>query len=199
LVKGKVELRDGKLQVLCETASEYKLDDLPPAETKSEAGAVQIAMADAEEAAIADAVMELDVDHLPPPPEEPPSELLKERPVPDTVAAPPTAVFVETKQEYLAKPSAGDAIAYGGTPSHAPIRHLRIFLERADDHDEEVRRMRELLNLLRSFPGKDRFSFFVPNPQGMVQLDFPNFTTSCQVVEEPLAEMVSEWGSFEVQ
>ena len=59
--------------------------------------------------------------------------------------------------------------------------------------------MRELLNLLRSVPGRDKFTFFVPNPQGTVQLDFPNFTTTYAVVEEPLNLLVSEWGSLEVQ
>ncbi|MDE3091521.1 MAG: hypothetical protein KGJ80_19300 [Chloroflexota bacterium] len=62
-----------------------------------------------------------------------------------------------------------------------------------------MRRMRELLNLLRGTPGRDRFTFFVPNPQGTVQLDFPNFSTSYAAVQESLSQMVSEWGSMEVQ
>ena len=59
--------------------------------------------------------------------------------------------------------------------------------------------MRELLALLRSRPGRDRFTFYVPNPQGTVQLDFPNFTTSYAAVQEPLEEMVGQLGSMEVE
>ncbi len=59
--------------------------------------------------------------------------------------------------------------------------------------------MRELLSLLRSVRGRDRFTLYVPNPQGLVQLDFPNFTTNFGQVEEPLSQLVGEWGSLEVQ
>ena len=92
----------------------------------------------------------------------------------------------------------GDAVAVVRPSASQPKRHLRIYLQRAEDYEEEVRRMREVLNLLRSTPGPDRFSFFVPNPQGMVQLDFPNFTTSYSEIEEPLAELVEAWGSLDV-
>ncbi len=113
--------------------------------------------------------------------------------------APPGRAAAENKSEYAAPPNVGDVVAYAGTSRSGAPRHLRIYLERAGDYDEEVRRMRELLNLLRSAPGRDRFTFFVPNPQGVVQLDFPNFTTSLTTVEEALIPMVNEWGSLEVQ
>ncbi len=78
-------------------------------------------------------------------------------------------------------------------------RHLSIFLTRTNDYDEDTRRLRELFQLLTSERGRDRFTFFVPNPQGMVQLDFPNYTTSFAALQDALKKMMSEWGSMEVR
>jgi hypothetical protein len=82
--------------------------------------------------------------------------------------------------------------------SQAP-KHLRIFLKRTQNHEEDVRRMRELLMLLSSVEGRDRFTFYVPNPQGIVQLDFPNHSTSYAQVQDALKELMGEWGTLEVQ
>ncbi len=221
LVKGKLESREGKAQILVETASELELPDAPePAPGASdESGAVQIAMAEEAEAALAE---QLPPDEaiggptsLPPPPEEPPDEIG----VPLSVAAtapspaagqtavehqppaapPPAPLAAESKPEYVAKPNGGNGgVAPQMVPPHESPLHLRIYIERAEDYDEEVRRMRQLLALLRSVRGRDRFTFFVPNPQGLVELDFPNFTTSYREVQEPLSQMVSDWGSVEV-
>jgi len=78
-------------------------------------------------------------------------------------------------------------------------RHLRIFLARTNDYDEDVHRMRELLSLLSSADGHDHFTFYVPNPQGVVQLDFPNHSTSYSQVQGTLDELMGEWGTLEVQ
>ncbi len=78
-------------------------------------------------------------------------------------------------------------------------KHVRITLTRTNDHDEDVMRMRELFRLLTSTQGRDRFTFFVPNPNGVVQLDFPQYTTSYRVIEDLLARMISEWGTMEVR
>jgi hypothetical protein len=75
---------------------------------------------------------------------------------------------------------------------------LRIFLTRTNDYAEDVRRMRELLAVLSSASGKDRFTFYVPNPQGIVQLDFPNHSTSYNQVQHTLNELMREWGRLEV-
>ncbi|MBI4786860.1 MAG: DNA polymerase III subunit alpha [Chloroflexi bacterium] len=251
--RGKVELREGKIQVLCENASELKLAETSDAERMptNEVNAVQIAIANEDEAALV-AEMDADLTNLPPPPEEPPedsqlatkggaltvnSEQKKDSDLATKGGAltvnsehravnsgrgavrqqttddrPQTTVngerpadaktqIAESKQDYALPPihGTGDAVAYAGVRRIESPRHLRIYFERADDHEEEVRRMRELLALLRSVPGRDRFTFFVPNPQGIVQLDFPNFTTTFAVVEEPLSQLVSEWGSLEIQ
>jgi DNA polymerase-3 subunit alpha len=218
MVKGKVESREGRIQLLCETASAYQ----PPAATEeasvaSSPDAVQFVIPDDGEAALADAsaVIEeaLEVESMPPPPEEPPEEVGEQwSVVNDQPAAGGTARVAESKPEYAAKANGGNgsaAKADGGNgraepaprvaPPNGPARHLRIYFARTNDQDEDVRRMRELLNLLRSTPGHDRFTFFVPNPQGIVQLDFPNFSTSYAAVQELLDPLVNEWGSMEVQ
>lgn len=204
-VKGKVESRDGKVKILCESAGEYKVEIDPTSpvtppvkgvENQREPAAVQIAMADADEASIADSagvaeeLIETDPIETPPPPEEPPSEFLASQPG----AAP--AIAPRSKSE---APSSANPTLYSVGASEHRTRHVRITLSRTNDHDEDVSRMRELFALLTSTQGRDRFTFFVPNPNGIVQLDFPNFSTSYRVIEDHLAEMVREWGTMEVQ
>lgn len=204
-IKGKVESRDGKVKILCESAGEYKVEIDPSSpvtppvkgvENQREPAAVQIAMADADEASIADSagvaeeLIETDPIETPPPPEEPPSEFLASQPG----AAP--AIAPRSKSE---APSSANPTLYSVGASEHRTRHVRITLSRTNDHDEDVSRMRELFALLTSTQGRDRFTFFVPNPNGIVQLDFPNFSTSYRVIEDHLAEMVREWGTMEVQ
>lgn len=197
------------------------MEDPPP-----EPEPIQIAIADEDEAKLADAAaaFEEDLANLPPAPEEPPDEWMTVARLPaasalqspSAVAQPPapagnnghgdppgSGTLAETKPEYRSAPQSnvgmGDAVAYAGTGRRESPRHLRIYLERAGDYDEEVRRMREVLDVLRSASGRDRFTFFVPNPQGIVQLDFPNFTTSFSIVEDRLNELVNAYGTLEVQ
>jgi DNA polymerase-3 subunit alpha len=224
-VKGKVELRDGKVQILCDSAQEYHIEEMP-ADTEPPAS-VQYAMADANEVAIADSAPMIEEaraeyiidENVPPPPEEPPDEFSSVNRRPSTVGSekqnarndPPPAnenQIVE-KQNGLAN---GNGKSNGGNGDKAnftapaapatrfqPPKHLRIFLQRTNDYDEDVRRMRELLMLLSSVDGHDRFTFYVPNPQGVVQLDFPNHSTSYAQVQVSLDELMSEWGTLEIQ
>jgi DNA polymerase-3 subunit alpha len=158
-------------------------------------------------------------ENVPPPPEEPPDEFSSVNRRPSTVGSekqnarndPPPAnenQIVE-KQNGLAN---GNGKSNGGNGDKAnftapaapatrfqPPKHLRIFLQRTNDYDEDVRRMRELLMLLSSVDGHDRFTFYVPNPQGVVQLDFPNHSTSYAQVQVSLDELMSEWGTLEIQ
>ncbi len=227
LVKGKVESREGKIQLLCDTAGAYQPPEIAnePNSATAQPNVVQFAIPDDGEAAVADAsaVIEeaLEFESTPPPPEEPPDEFGEQWSVGSSqsavnsnqssvVSSQKHAIrnvqVAETKPEYAAKGNGGSARAEPAPAPRAtigaangPARHLRIYFERTNDQDEDVRRMRELLNLLRGTPGRDRFTFFVPNPQGTVQLDFPNFSTSYAAVQELLDPMVGEWGSMEVQ
>ena len=242
LVKGKVELRDGKLQILCDSAEEYVIptaDERPPTAVLSpstigsQPSPVQYAMPDAEEATLADIVAEMSADDdtfLPPPPEEPPEEVgwqLAKAPSHQNSAvssqkadgnghaeksngnAPAAKTNGGNGGAPVAKSNGGNSGMYSpiveparaaeSSTRYQATRHLRIFLARSDNSDEDVRRMRELLALLSSADGRDRFTFYVPNPQGVVQLDFPNHSTSYSQVQSTLDELMGEWGTLEVQ
>ena len=235
LVKGKVELREGKIQVLCDSAEEYQLpaeDERPLTEgtvSQSVIGSqpppVQYAMPDAEETALANDGTEIAVEDdafLPPPPEEPLEQVNREQLIADSQPAPlDNQESKGASVQYLvaSNQKAGDTSAVepnggnGGVdvsaaePTRAaesstryqPARRLRIFLTRTNNYDEDVRRMRELLALLSNVEGRDRFTFYVPNPQGVVQLDFPNHSTSYSQVQGTLDDLMGEWGTLEVQ
>jgi hypothetical protein len=230
LVKGKVELREGKLQVLCDTAEEYQLltdegrpmteDASSPSSVNGHPPPVQYAIPDPEEAAIADVIGGIPVDDgafLPPPPEEPPEAANSQQWTVDsgrkTTGGNGGAAAAKSDggngSAAVAKSDGGNGGMYAATAEPArvaessmpyqTIRHLRIFLTRTNDCDEDVRRMRELLAVLSSADGRDRFTFYVPNPQGVVQLDFPNHSTSYAQVQSSLDELMGEWGTLEVQ
>ncbi len=230
LLKGKLESREGKAQILVETASELELPDAPEptSEAMNQSEVVQIAMAEDAEAAMAELSIAEQVSDgpasAPSPPEEPPEQVgalssvvpaitqssasdqttIDSQPGRTTsasIADNQTPQAAESRSEYAARPDGGSGgvVPQMVPPSRTAPRHLLIYIERTDNYEEEVRRMRELLALLRSVRGRDRFTFFVPNPQGLVELDFPNFTTSYLEVQEPLTEMVNEWGSLDVQ
>ncbi len=78
-------------------------------------------------------------------------------------------------------------------------RVLRVRIRRSSDAEDDIRRMRELIRLLRSAQGPDRFSLIVPNSDGNFQLDFPNYYTDYAALAERLDEMISEWGELEIQ
>ncbi len=216
LVKGKVELRDGKIQILCESAEEYHVESV--AASQAPAPAIQYAMPDADEAALAasasvieEAQGEYIVENVPPPPEEPPAEFIVGS-QPSAVGSPPLVPAAESNgkvngSEVVTKMNGGngDAVKTAVAPAPAPAsryqppKHLRIFLNRTQNYEEDVRRMRELLMLLSSVEGRDRFTFYVPNPQGIVQLDFPNHSTSYAHLQNDLDELIREWGTLEVQ
>lgn len=78
-------------------------------------------------------------------------------------------------------------------------RLLRVHIQRTQDADEDIRRMRELVRVLRSVEGLDRFSFIVPNLDGNVQLDFPNYNTNYDLVASQLHDMIGDWGRLELR
>lgn len=218
-VKGKVESREGKVKILCETAAEYKIETLERSNVstlKTETPApIQIAIADTDEASVAEAaelteeIIAIDSFEMPPPPEEPPSEFLaameyaptsRVQPIANSRIEPyAAATIAAVATQPTSPPIESRPTVYSvGSPDHR-ARHVRITLTRTNDHDEDVSRMRELFRLLTSTQGRDRFTFFVPNPNGIVQLDFPNYTTSYRVIEDHLAKLVQDWGTMDVQ
>ncbi|MBM3127524.1 MAG: DNA polymerase III subunit alpha [Chloroflexi bacterium] len=213
LVKGKVELRDGKIQVLCDSAEEYQIptDDAtqPSAvsDQRSAVGgqpsAVQYAMPDEAEAALAEIdpfagdAFEPEISNQRSAVSHPPSAVSDQ---PSAVNGQPSAVGGRNGGNgVMYAPPAEPARVMEAAARYQAARHLRIFLARSNDYDEDLRRMRELLALLASADGRDRFTFYVPNPQGVVQLDFPNHSTSYAQVQSSLDEMLGGWGTLEVQ
>ncbi len=213
-VKGKVDVREEKLQVICDAAEEYNLS-LPSAASPT-ATTVQYAMPDADEAALAEIEVPFeDQVHLLPPPEEPPEDGVQcsVGSVQCSVSGQEAGGRRQEAEGGREEAEDGRQVAESGNgsegsvePKHVaearasyqPARHLYIFLARTNDYAEDVRRMRELFTLLSSARGNDRFTFYVPNPQGIVQLDFPNHSTSYSQVQNTLNELMREWGKLEV-
>lgn len=77
-------------------------------------------------------------------------------------------------------------------------RMLRVRIQRSNDMELDTRRMRELVKLLRSAEGRDRFALVVPHGTGRALLEFPNFYTNYETVYTPLLDMIAEWGELEI-
>lgn len=78
-------------------------------------------------------------------------------------------------------------------------RRLRVrFLERTNDEALDTKRMREVVKLLRSAEGRDRFALIVPSQSSWVELDFPNFYTNIDQVMPTLMQRVGDWGQIEI-
>jgi hypothetical protein len=75
---------------------------------------------------------------------------------------------------------------------------VRVRFQRSYDQQLDTKRMREVVKLLRSADGRDRFVLIVPLQKSWVELDFPNYYTNFQTVQQQLLEMVSDWGEVEV-
>jgi DNA polymerase-3 subunit alpha len=75
--------------------------------------------------------------------------------------------------------------------SQEPIR-LHITVSHTGPMEEVVRRLGQVYELLRRYPGEDRFSLYVDNgAQGRIQFDFPNDTTGhCLELEQALRTLV---------
>lgn len=76
-------------------------------------------------------------------------------------------------------------------------RRVRVRLQRTNDDVLDTKRMREVVKLLRSAEGRDRFALLVPSQKSWVELDFPNFYTNIDQVTPTLREMVRDWGDVE--
>ncbi len=208
IVQGKVESRDGKVKILCESATEYLVAETPQEvaqilTAEPDESAVQFAMPDdteqivAESAPLADARRESNdyMDNLPPPPEEPPLDFNTADKAGNgrgngkqAASAPPIAPSVQE-----------ETVVYATRLYDDQPRQLIISLTRTNDQAEDVRRLRELFQLLTSVQGRDHFVFIVPSREGPVELGFPNHSTSYALIQESLHERVSEWGTMLVQ
>jgi hypothetical protein len=81
-------------------------------------------------------------------------------------------------------------------PRSGGVRRLRVRLQRTNDDALDTRRMREVVKLLRSAEGRDRFALVVPSHKSYVELDFPNYYTNIDQVRSPLEALVTDWGGY---
>ncbi len=72
-------------------------------------------------------------------------------------------------------------------------RQLTIVLHATSDKERDVRRLRRIHGLLRSYPGADRFTFMVFESGRRFMLEFPNDTTGiCSELLRKLLELAGE-------
>jgi hypothetical protein len=75
---------------------------------------------------------------------------------------------------------------------YAP-RMLTVILRSSSDKERDVRRLRRIHGLLRSYPGRDKFSLLVFEGGRRFLLEFPNDTTGiCSELIRKLIELVGE-------
>ncbi|HEY52273.1 MAG TPA: DNA polymerase III subunit alpha [Caldilineae bacterium] len=77
-------------------------------------------------------------------------------------------------------------------------RQLRVRLRLGEDSEQNNRLLIEVVTLLRSHPGQDRFLLEVSDARGVVEIDFPNDVTHyCPALEEGLVALLGT-GCLEV-
>lgn len=86
------------------------------------------------------------------------------------------------------------------SPQKEPtIYHLHITFPRGDDQEADIGRLGEVHHLLARHPGSDRFTLYLHQEEGVVQLDFPNATTGYSPeLERALIAILGE-GSIRVE
>ena len=96
-------------------------------------------------------------------------------------------VICESAATYVPQESSQEKTNAQVPPKH----HLYITIPRTDDQERDIARLGELHNLLTSYPGEDRFTLYISNGRGMVELSFPNATTGyCVTLRKALVEML---------
>lgn len=116
-------------------------------------------------------------------------------------------VAIPSKNGGTARGQHGGTAPRGGTArentaSYAPRTNsnlkVRVRFQRSYDQQLDTKRMRDVVKLLRSADGRDRFVLIVPLQKSWVELDFPNYYTNFQTVQQQLLEMVGDWGQVEI-
>jgi DNA polymerase-3 subunit alpha len=96
--------------------------------------------------------------------------------------------YLATETQDLQSPALHD-VSPSAPPQ--PVCHLQITVQRSGDSELDRQRLRSIYELVTSFHGQDTFSFFIPNGQARLQLDFPNATTHhCVELQQKLTEML---------
>ena len=103
-------------------------------------------------------------------------------------AAPLAPAIPITPMAYLVPPGAAPAAQADERP-----RMLKVILRANGEKERDVRRLRRVLGLLRSCPGRDRFALLVFEKNAFFQIEFPNDTTGySSELQRRLADLVGE-------
>jgi DNA polymerase-3 subunit alpha len=206
IVVGKVELRNDRLQLVCQAVQ--SLEALPPEAagqpvareflTYEEDEALRPAKPSVlpyEEFAVGAGVEE--GDELPPPP---PAPTLRKPPVPVTPPArPPVRVPVGPVRAPAARPAPANS-ARGNGPRSVPEsgRQVLISLPHSDDVDDDVQRMQRLHALLKAHRGPDRLTLLVHNGRVVTRLEPLERVAYTAEFREQVEELLGE-GSVQVR
>ncbi len=130
---------------------------------------------------------------------EPPASDPGANPEPGPVGAPAAAPL--PAEALLPTPPAGYIIpprepVLSGEEDRSEISMLKVVLRNTADKQRDVRRLRRVLGLLRSSPGRDKFALLVFEGSGRYLLEFPNDTTG--ITGELLAELTRLLGEGNV-
>ncbi len=88
---------------------------------------------------------------------------------------------------------ADDWLPPDAPPPTLPPRRVMVYFRRSDDADKDRRKLRKLHGLLKSYPGKDRFTIVIEDDRHAYNLEFPNDTTAhCAELERDLVSLVGE-------
>jgi DNA polymerase III subunit alpha len=80
-----------------------------------------------------------------------------------------------------------------------PERWLMIYFQRSEDAEKDRRRLRRLHGILKTYPGKDRFSIVIEYQDQSFKMEFPNDTTSyCPELVSDLKALVGDLKNIEV-
>jgi hypothetical protein len=116
------------------------------------------------------------------------------------VAAPadPASSFSQTPSRFPPAPNAGAGVGPGQLPASGPPipsrKTVRINFRRSQSLDADRKRLNDLVELLSSFEGEDRFEItLLANGKARYQLEFPNNTT--RVCRELKAALMQRLGS----
>jgi DNA polymerase III subunit alpha len=71
--------------------------------------------------------------------------------------------------------------------------HILIDINQSDDAEEDIERLREIMNILESYPGQDRVSLAVVSDGEITNLEMPNITVNyCPELARELSNIVGE-------
>ncbi len=82
-------------------------------------------------------------------------------------------VICESVVLYTGEEDLSEINGFAPTTPH----HVHITISRTHDQDDDIQRMKEIYNLMSAEEGQDRFSFYIVDESGTLQLDFPNAKT----------------------